>query len=165
MSTTDPKDSAAIDAAALQSRVRDLESQLAQTTKALQSEQLDSQLHRALASANLQLPADIAVPTLRASFRHDGKQFTALGAFGELLMSKTRNGEPASIAEAVPRLIESHPHLAAFVGKPSSATGTSSPTAHGGKEVVTRKAFDGMNPRQRADLMARVSKGAAALVD
>lgn len=103
----------------------------------------------------LAIPVDLAQARFGSNFKVEDGKIVAFDASGNKLYSKVRGGELADFEEGLALLVDAYPHKDSILrGAGGSGGGAGgSRVGAGGKKVITRVAFDAMDPvAQRAAL-------------
>lgn len=101
----------------------------------------------------LNIPADLVQARFGSAFKVEDGKVVAYDANGNKLFSRQKPGEIADFNEGLELLIDQYPHKdAIFKGGGQSGSGAQSGNGgSGGKQVITRAAFEALSPMERAE--------------
>jgi hypothetical protein len=134
--------------------------ELASARAELAAEKVAGAISRSPFMANVALPADMITARFANAFSVEDGRIVAKDANGNVMISRTRMGEPASVDEALEELIGAHPAKGSILKAAGSSRSNHSAT---GVTVMSRDAFEALSPRQKMQLAT--SEGGLQLFD
>lgn len=106
------------------------------------------------ASEKLAIPADLVQSHFGSRFKVEDGRVVAFDAHGNKIFSRAKPGELADFDEALETIIENYPNKAHILkGSGASGSGAQGSGASSGAKVMTRQAFDALDPAGRSQRM------------
>lgn len=102
-----------------------IRAELASARAELAAEKVAGAISRSPFMANVALPSDMIVARYSRAFVVEGGRVVAKDANGNVMLSRTRMGEPASVDEALEELIGAHPAKGSILRTTPAADGSS----------------------------------------